>query len=169
MMEPLLLPGRGRRDRRGMSGEDDAGGSESAVRGAEASVDRPRGGDAFALGESTAERVGARGDRGQCAGTASDHGKRPGAGGSAGDPGSGGAGEDADANGELGAGDREIVRIPDAEVFGGKICAVEEPGAGGGKGESGADDGSAGRGAKENRGIRPAGGETGQGEISGDH
>src|SRR5713226_6941090 len=91
-----------------------------------------------------------------------------GAGGSAGDPGSGGAGEDADANGELGARDGEIVRIPDAEVFGGKICAVEEPGAGGGKGESGADDGCAGRGAKENRGVRPAGGETGQGEISGD-
>src|SRR5713226_10338483 len=117
-----------------MPGEDDAGSSESPVRGAEASVDRHRGGGAFALGESTAERVGARGDRGQCAGTTSDHGKRPeegqggrgkvgairpsgsknlkaaeasrraSASGSAGAAGSGGAGEDTDTNRELGAG-----------------------------------------------------------------
>jgi len=39
--------------------------------------DCPRGRDAFALGESDAERVWARGDRGQCAGIASDHRKRP--------------------------------------------------------------------------------------------
>src|SRR6266576_1258991 len=42
-MEPVLLPGRSRRDRRAMPGEDDAGSSESPVRGAEASVDRHRG------------------------------------------------------------------------------------------------------------------------------
>src|SRR6267154_2388259 len=127
-----------------MQGEDDAGSSESPVRGAEASVDRHRGGGAFALGESNVERVGARGDRGQCAGTTSDHGKRSeerqggrgkvgaicasgsknfkataasrrgSSGGSAGAAGTGGAGEDADPNRERGAGDGEIVRISDA-------------------------------------------------------
>src|SRR5258708_34172064 len=72
-MEPVLLPGRGRRDRRGMPGEDDAGGNENTVRRAEASVGRRRGGGALALGESTVERVGARGNRSECGRTARVH------------------------------------------------------------------------------------------------
>src|SRR3979409_1835816 len=157
-----------------MPGEDDARGGEVAVWRAETGGDCPGGRDAFALGESDAERVWARGDRGQCAGIASDHRQRPeegpggrgevgalrasgptnlttdkasrrgGASGSGGDPSAGRAGEDTDAIGELGSGSGEIVRIPDAELFDGTVRKAEQRSAGEVAGAPGWADGRAG-------------------------
>ena len=153
-IELVLRAGRSGRSAAGTETEHD---SESDARGVwrhAALPDRAGDGDAFALGESTAERVGARSNRGACAQRAVDRGEpeerrsagcadagaigadrsavavsgeasqRESAGGSDGDPGASRAGASADGAGEHGARTGQVVRRAAARMQ----CAQYESG-----------------------------------------